>query len=117
MLLARLGWMRVAALAGLCALGCGDDPESVGALGGIHGTVRDEATKARLKGAKVVFRSDTLETSEGRTDEDGAYELSIHTRSAKGRIEVTKSGYQTKIVSVFLDDTTVQIDVDLPRAN
>jgi hypothetical protein len=109
--------VRVAALAALCALGCGDDDSAVGEQGSISGTVRDEATTARLKGVRVVFIADTLETFEGRTDEDGEYDILVESRSPNGRIEASKSGYQTKTVSVFLDDGTVQIDVDLPPAN
>ena len=49
---------RAVLLVGLLALGCGDDEEPLGEAARISGTVRDEATGGRLKGAHVVFTSD-----------------------------------------------------------
>lgn len=97
--------------------GCGDDEEPLGDLARISGTVRDQASDKGLKGVKIVFTSDTLETYEARTDEGGEYDITVEPRVPHGRIEASKSGYQPRSVSVFLDDNTVQIDVDLPRAD
>ncbi|MFT3921739.1 MAG: carboxypeptidase-like regulatory domain-containing protein [Myxococcales bacterium] len=109
--------LRFGALAGLLLTSsCGADNEDVGEAGKISGIVRDEATGARLKNAHVIFTSDTLETADGHTDDDGEYDITVTSRSVNGRIEATKQGYLARTVSVFLDDKTVQIDVDLPRA-
>jgi hypothetical protein len=97
----------------LLSYGCGDD-DPVGDVASISGTVRDEASGDRLKGAKVVFTADTLESYEGRTNGDGEFAITIEARAPNGRLEASKSGYETKTVSVYLDDTTVQIDVGLP---
>jgi len=108
--------LRALALAGaLCSTSCGDDDPLVGEVGAISGVVRDEETGARLKNAHVIFTSDTLETADDHTDHDGAYHITISSRAPNARIEATKQGYQARTVSVFLDDETVQIDVDLPR--
>jgi hypothetical protein len=104
-------------LVGLLALGCGDDEQAIGEAARISGTVRDEASGGRLKGAHVVFTSDTLETAEGRTNDDGEYHLTVATRAVNGRIQASKKGYRDTTVSVYLDDNTVQTDVDLPRAD
>jgi hypothetical protein len=108
---------RVALLGCLLTAGCGEDDEPVGDQILVRGIVRDEATNDPLKGARVLFTADTLETAEDRTNEDGEYTVTVEARSLNARVEASKDGYQTRTVSVFVDDVTVQIDVELPRAN
>lgn len=101
----------------LAGAACGDDVEP-SEPGYIEGTVRDEQSGDRLKGARLVFTSDTLESGEGRSNKDGKYALLVETRTPRGRLRVSKKGYEPRVVSVFLDADRVQIDVDLaPLSN
>jgi hypothetical protein len=62
----------------------------------------------------VEFTSDTLDRGSDKTNADGHYSLFVDSRVLRGRIEVSKSGYQTTVVSVYLDDEDMRVDVDLP---
>jgi hypothetical protein len=107
---------RAGILLCLLALGsCGNDASGDELLGRVHGTVREADTRKAVKGARVRFLSDTLDEDTDTTDRDGTFRVSAVTDTANGRLEVTKRGYQKRIVSVYLDDESVNVDVDLLR--
>lgn len=97
----------------LVAVGCGDPDEALDQERTLHGVVRDAVNGKGLKGVTISFQSDTLDEADDKTDEDGDYMLFVGTDSLHGRIEAKKSGYETRIVSVYFDSEDVQVDVEL----
>ncbi len=79
----------------------------------MHGVVRHGTTGDRLKGVAIAFRSDTLDEASDTTDDDGEYEIMVATDSLNGRLEAKKSGYETRIVSVFFDEGNVAVNIVL----
>ncbi len=75
--------------------------------------VRDSRSGKALKGVSLHFQSDTLDEAADKSDDDGDYSLAVSTDSRNGRVEAKKSGYETRIVSVYFDDDDVQIDIAL----
>jgi hypothetical protein len=109
-LLARVALTAALALA---SAGCADDD---GALhGSVHGTVRDGASGKALKGVAVAFESDTLEEAADTTDGEGRFSINVSARTPSGRLTASKTGYETRTVSVFLDDGDVNVDIELER--
>jgi hypothetical protein len=105
--------LSLCALLLACALGTGCGEEADGAVGQIHGTVRNAESGKVIRGARVTFTADTLESAADKTNDEGHYTISVESRSVRGRVEVSKAGYETRVVSVFLDDVEVDIDVNL----
>jgi hypothetical protein len=99
---------------GLLASACTDD-DSASINAALHGTVRDAQTGKRLAGVKVEFESDTLETLSDTTNSEGSYALNVDSDTPTGRLTASKSGYETGVVSVFLDDANVAVDIVLTR--
>ncbi len=95
------------------ASGCGDPDASPDQERGLHGTVRDAVSGKRLQGVSVQFRSDTLDEAGDKSDEDGDYTIFVSTDARNGRIEAKKSGYETRVVSVYFDDEDVQVNIEL----
>jgi hypothetical protein len=98
----------------LAASGCADD-NGGSVHGSVHGTVRDAMTGKHLKGVDVVFVADTLEEASDKTDADGKYAINVSAATPNGRLTASKSGYETRTVSVFLDDGDVTADIQLER--
>ena len=96
----------------VASAGCSDDDGST-IHASLHGIVRDSDTGKRVAGVKVEFVADTLEQVSAKTDSDGSYALNVDTPSETGRLTASKSGYQSRVVSVFLDDADVAIDIVL----
>jgi hypothetical protein len=102
--------------AALLSSSCGaDDPERADTRGQVHGTVRDAQSGDAIKGVQVRFVSDTLDEASDTTDGDGRYRIDVVTDTDRGHLEATKSGYARRVVSVYLDDESVAIDIDLSR--
>lgn len=114
----RFARVALTALIVLASYGCADDdggpanPEDGVVL---RGEVRDASTGSPIKDAKVIFRSDAHDEADDRTDREGRFVMTVFSRSDTGRIEARKGGYDTAVVSVYLDDADVRIDVDLER--
>jgi hypothetical protein len=100
---------------GLLGSACADDG-SAAINAALHGTVRDAETGARLSGVKIEFESDTLETLSDKTNSHGSYALNVDSDTPTGRLTASKAGYETGVVSVFLDDNNVAVDIVLTRA-
>ena len=99
----------------LCVLcfGCGKPKDTPDEERNLYGVVRNSMTGKELKGVSVSFRSDTLDEADDKTDDDGDYSLLVTTDAKNGRIEAKKSGYETRVVSVYFDDDAVQVDIEL----
>lgn len=100
----------------LCATisACGEEDDSVpDESRGVFGVVTDGQSGKKLKGVTVAFTSDTLDKSDDTTNSDGEYRLTVATDSKNGRVEAKKSGYETRVVSVFFDSESVQVDLEL----
>jgi hypothetical protein len=97
----------------LVAVGCGELDDAPDQERSLHGLVRDAVSGKGLKGVTIAFQSDTLDEADDKTDEEGDYRLLVSTDSLHARIEAKKSGYETRIVSVYFDREDVQIDIDL----
>ena len=108
----RPGLCAALGLAAALALGCGDDGGSA-IHAALHGIVRDADTLKRVSGVKVEFVADTLEQASDTTDDDGSYALNVEAAAETGRLTASKSGYEPRVVSVFLDDADVAIDIVL----
>jgi flagellar hook assembly protein FlgD len=104
----RAGLVLLALLAG----GCADDDGS-GVHAAVRGTVRDASTNKRVANATVEFESDTLDRSSDRTNGSGEYTINVESETTTGRLTVTKAGYRASVVSVFLDDGDVTVDIAL----
>jgi hypothetical protein len=103
---------RAFALALALAAGCAGD-DGAQAHASLHGTVRDSDSGKRLSGVHVEFESDTLEHAADTTDKDGSYALNVVSSAPTGRLTARKAGYETRVVSVFLDDAAVGLDLTL----
>lgn len=104
LLIAALSW---------ASTGCGDDD---GALhGAVHGTVRDGTSGKRLKNVEVAFASDTLDEASDKTDGEGRFSINVSALTPSGRLTASKAGYETRTVSVFLDDGDVSVDIELEK--
>jgi hypothetical protein len=109
----RLGWLLAAAL---LASGCGSDETDPDAnQSRLHGTVRDAISGDGIKGVKVRFVSDTLDEASDTTDGDGRYGIDVATDSDQGHLEASKAGYLKRIVPVYLDAASVEIDIELDK--
>jgi Carboxypeptidase regulatory-like domain len=108
----RRGLFAAVWLVAVASVGCGDDDGST-IHASLHGIVRDSDTGKRVAGVKVEFVADTLEQVSAKTDSDGSYALNVDTPSETGRLTASKSGYRSRVVSVFLDDADVAIDIVL----
>jgi hypothetical protein len=99
----------------LAAAACGQDDGRTNSSDGtiVRGVVRDASDGSRIKNAKVFFRSDARDQADDRTNEDGEFVMTVFSRSDTGRIEARKAGFSASVVSVYLDDGDVAIDVDL----
>jgi len=93
---------------------CADD-DGDAAYGALHGTVRDAMDGKRLKGVSVEFVSDTLERASDTTDSEGKFSFDVVSVAPSGRLTAEKSGYERRVVSVFLDDSDVTVDLELER--
>lgn len=93
--------------------GCADDDG--GLHGTVHGTVRDGTSGRGLKGVEVSFQSDTLDEAADTTDGEGRFAINVSALTPSGRLSASKAGYETRTVSVFLDDGDVNVDIDLER--
>jgi hypothetical protein len=103
----------VAALTWVSA-GCASDDD--GTLhGAVHGTVSDGSSGKRLKGVEVAFESDTLDDASDTSDGEGRFSINVSARTPSGRLTASKAGYETRIVSVFLDDGDVNVDIELEK--
>lgn len=110
----RASWRMGLFALTLASMGCaGDDSGAEHAL--LHGTVRDGESGKRLSGVQVEFLSDTLERASDVTNSEGNFRLDAHSLTPNGRLTASKSGYETRVVSVFLDDADVSIDIELMR--
>jgi hypothetical protein len=97
-----------------CAAGCGGDEKSPNDQHAqLHGTVRDRDTGKHLSGVKIVFLSDTLDMDSTTSGKNGGYSLDVSSDSDSGHLEASKSGYQQRVVSVYLDSHDVEIDIDM----
>ncbi len=81
----------------------------------LRGLVRDASDGSPVRNAKVIFTSDARDKTEDRTSGEGKFAMTVFSRSDSGRIEARKRGYSPAVVSVYLDDSEVTIDVDLQR--
>jgi len=112
----RRGFAELSLAVVLCAAisSCAEEDDRVpDESRNVYGSVSDGQSGKRLKGVTIAFTSDTLDRASDTTDSDGKYSLTVATDSKKGRIEAKKSGYETRMVSVFFDTNSVQIDVEL----
>lgn len=105
----------VLALSACLAPACGETEKTPDQERTVYGVVKDAVNGKRLKGVSIRFQSDTLDEATTKTDGDGEYTVPVKTDSLKGRIEAKKSGYQTRVSSVYFDDDDVQIDIELNR--
>lgn len=101
------------AFAALAGAGCEETEGPDMSTGRVHGSVRDAESGATLKGVRVRFISDTLDEVEGRSNGEGHYSLQVESRTPHGRLEAKKGGYETRVVSVYLDAPEVRIDLRL----
>ena len=108
----RRGLGAALGLAAVLAAACGDDGGS-SVHASLHGIVRDADTAKRVSGVKVEFVADTLEMASDTTADDGSYALNVEAAAQTGRLTASKSGYESRVVSVFLDDADVAIDIVL----
>jgi len=97
------------ALGPVCACGASDEA----ADGTISGTVTDTTTGRAIRGASVRFVSDTLDEQSAETNASGRYQLVVVSDTPQGHIEAQKSGYRSRTVSVYLDEPTLQVDIEL----
>jgi hypothetical protein len=109
-------WMRSALLClSLLGSACADD-DGAAINAALHGTVRDAETGKRLSGVKIEFESDTLEKLSDKTNSHGGYALNVDSATPTARLTASKAGYETGVVSVFLDDDNVAVDIALMQA-
>lgn len=103
--------MSLAGTVGACA----DDDDSNGVQrdAALSGSVRDGQTGQGLGGARVEFLADTGEKASESTNKSGRFGLVVRAMSPLGRLTVSKPGYRTRVVSVFLDENEVSVDIDL----
>jgi hypothetical protein len=115
----RAAWLARAFLLGCLSLSaCGaEEDEASGAEARVSGTVRDLETRKRLEGVRVVFTSDTLEMAEDRTNDEGDFSILVNSRVRTGRLRASKSGYEAKQASVYLDEADVRVEMALPPAD
>jgi hypothetical protein len=104
----RAGLVLLALLVG----GCADDDGS-GIHAAVRGTVRDASSNKRVANATVEFESDTLDRGSDKTNSSGEYAINVESETAMGRLTATKAGYRPSVVSVFLDDGDVTVDIVL----
>lgn len=96
-------------------MGCADDAGG-SEHASVHGTVRDGDSRKRLSGVKVEFESDTLDHTSDTTNSSGNFRLDAQSLTPEARLVASKAGYETRVVSVFLDSDDVSIDIELsPR--
>jgi len=95
--------------------GCADDDGSSLMSGSVSGRVRDGQSGKTLGGAQVDFLADTGESASDKSDKDGHYGITVQALSPLGRLTVSKAGYHTRVVTTFLDDGDVSVDIDLLR--
>lgn len=107
-------WLVAALSLAFTAAACADDSGG-DQRSSLHGTVRDASTRKALKGVSVTFLSDTLEQASDSSDGSGRFVLDVVSSVATGKLTAEKAGYQTQVVSVFLDDGDVAIDMELER--
>lgn len=106
--ISRVGLVLLA----LVASACGDD-DGAAVHAAVRGTVRDANTDKRLANVTVEFASDTLEKASDKTNGDGEYAINVESETPTGRLTAKKSGYRPTVVSVFLDDGDVSVDIAL----
>jgi hypothetical protein len=82
----------------------------------LSGVVTDEATGKHLSGALVTFVSDTLYTTDTRTDGDGHYEMIVETDTPFGQVRAELDGYRPGERTVFFDTPSRRIDIELVPA-
>ncbi len=78
--------------------------------------MRDDLSSHPVSGAKVVFVSDTLDTTETHSDGNGHYVLEVTVREGVnfGTLQASLSGYQTSPkATVFFDGTARTVDMRL----
>ncbi len=83
----------------------------------VSGIVRDGLDGERLTGVRVRFVSDTLDEATSKSDGDGRYRIAVLSDTDKGRLEASRQGYATRVVSVYFDSTDVKLDIELSRAS
>ena len=110
----RLWATAALALAWVSASSCADDGGG-DQRSSLHGTVRDASTRKGVKGVSVTFLSDTLEQASDTSDGSGRFVIDAVSLVPRGKLTAEKAGYQTQVVSVFLDDEDVSIDLELER--
>jgi hypothetical protein len=93
--------------------GCAADDDAL--HGTVHGTVHDGTSGKRLKGVEVSFESDTLDEAADTTDGEGRFAINVSALTPSGRLTASKAGYETRTVSVFLDDGDVNVDIELEQ--
>jgi hypothetical protein len=96
--------------------GCGDSGEAAASQRTISGEVRDAQSGRGIAGAVVGFSSDTLETAETSTDDDGHFELEVDVTAGVmfGHVSATHRDYETAAaVSVYFDGAENVLDIEL----
>lgn len=91
---------------------CADD-DGVKVHGAVHGTVHDGMTGKPLKGVAIEFVADTLEEASDTTDGNGRYSINVVAATPSGRLTASKTSYETRTVSVYLDDSDVALEIEL----
>lgn len=107
-----LGLPLALALCACAAFGCAsDDGASVDSDFALEGSVRDDLTDDPLSGAKVIFVSDTLDTTETRTDGRGRYAMTVTVREGVrlGTLHAEHSGYETSPAQTVYFDGTARV--------
>lgn len=96
--------------------GCGDSGEPVASQRTISGVVRDAQSGRGIAGALVEFSSDTLETAQRSTDDDGHFELDVEVSEGVlfGHVSATHRDYEkAAAMSVYFDGEQNVLDIEL----
>lgn len=77
----------------------------------LAGFVTIAGTEEGVRGATVIFTSDTLYRSEARTNGDGYYEMPVTSDTPLGQVRAEHPEFQTVESSVFFDTRTRRVDL------
>lgn len=110
----RSPWRPLTVLAVIAALSCtSESPTDSFELAGF---VTERGSDRGVRGARVVFSSDTRFTAETTTNGDGFYEMNVETDRPFGQVRASAAGFEENEQTVFFDTPTRRIDLSLRPA-
>ena len=104
--LVRVPWLALVAL-----LSCGDSSATQDFE--LSGFVTRLGSEEGIRGASVVFTSNTLRIAETQTNGSGFYEMIVTTDSDFGQVRATAEGFQPNEETVFFDTSSRRVDLQL----